>query len=147
MAHPLEHLKGAPMRYCGGSWKGHLGWINCEKGPTALKRHTIVDLDDGFGGLKKSCVEKGNCDARFSEPNNLAEAAMQQHSDIEDTMRLLAKQLAACNVQPNNDILVIIQSKLDRATEIQRSMGSKAKWRAVEYDEYDVFTVDEEESL
>jgi hypothetical protein len=130
--------RGAEIRFVRGKYLGYMGWINLEGKKTAASVDVIVQgykETDGSTCNRATTVRKTSVRPRAqAAPRSRAEAIMQQHPEIEQTMEKLARQLAKCELSTRSaSILHIFATKLQDATARQIAMGNRATWKRVQY--------------
>jgi hypothetical protein len=134
--------RGEEVRFVRGKYIGYTGWINRDGDETAVSIAVIVngykDKKTGVTTNKATTVRTESVRVKAQPaPNSRAEAIMQQHPEIEQTMEKLARQLAKCDLSPlSTSILQIFATKLQEESARQIAMGNRATWKRVQYDEY-----------
>jgi hypothetical protein len=129
--------RGDEIRIVGGKHIGNTGWFNLDGDETPCYFPVMLDgfykHPDGRTRNKTTSVMKEHVGSKDLQlPGSRAEAIMQQHSDIEQMMVKLARQLAKCELNPrSNSIQQIFAKKLQDATARQTAMGSKATYKRV----------------
>jgi hypothetical protein len=132
--------RGEEIRFVRGKYIGYTGWINLDGDESDVSIAVIVSgyKDKKKGGSrfdKKKTVRKESVRSKLEPaPRSRAEAILQQHPEIEQTMEKLARQLAKCELSPSSaSILQIFAMKLQDATARQIAMGNRAIWKKVRY--------------
>ena len=126
--------KGKAIHILGGTYKGKSSWINIDKCKTAESSYVIIVMDDGTEVEK--LIHDWNFDfATRRKPRSYAEAALQQHPDINLQLNKLCEALSMLKV--DNDMpkmLLIFNERLNAAAKFQQSRkGKKAVYRTVSY--------------
>ena len=135
---------GEEIRFVRGKYIGYTGWIDLDGDETAVSIAVIVsgykDKKNGRTSNKTTTVRKTSVSSMAQPaPQSRAEAIMQQHLEIEQTMEKLACQLAKCELNPRSaSIHQIFATKLQAATARQIAMGNRATWKKVQYESGDV---------
>ena len=148
---PTPVVKGGPIRFVKGHYKGEVGWYDGAKQPgakaakKAKMRYVIVDQDVlVFTRVRVSSI-RGNPD---ETPNNYAEAILQQHEDIQADIIELCEKLASCNLKTNKEILKVFNKELRFARkEILNQAQSKIRYRVVHYGDVEEDEVSTDTSL
>lgn len=128
----LELRKGTECLLVGGTYRGCIGWLDKDKVATACQCYVIIMK---AGTLKLARVNKESVGKRHVAPTNFAEAAFQQHKDLNECMGKLVKKLAQCRIDGSPEVTAFFRKKLDAAYGHQMTLGSKAVWKDVEYDD------------
>jgi hypothetical protein len=68
-----------------------------------------------------------------ANPRTYEEAALMQHSDIEKAMIDLAEKLAQLGLVDNTESIRLFSNELNFARDYQAKLGSKARYRNVNY--------------
>jgi hypothetical protein len=135
----MSSNRGEEIRFVGGKYIGYTGWRNLDGDKTAASVAVIVhgykDKKNGSTSNKTTVVRKTSVSSKAQPaPQSRAEAIMQQHPEIEQTMEKLARQLAKCELSTRSaSILHIFATKLQDATARQIAMGNRATWKRVQY--------------
>lgn len=133
LAIKMSAQKGQEIRFIRGKYQGQTGWVNAAKKKTKKGlQPVIVKMDNGVE--KQTRVKVTSFRTPFSAANNYAEAALQQHPDMELAMIKLAESVAECGLRDINEMLVIFEAEIERAKFILLSKGSSARYRIVTCD-------------
>ena len=129
--------KGDKIYFCGGKYFGLRGWINNSKDSTEFYMYVLVDL--GEGEIKATRVLKENIGVGRSKkgsPDTFQEAIFEQHPDIEKVMKLLARELARCDLSviDAQETTEVFGGMLLNAVFKQSLLGNKACFRKVVFD-------------
>ena len=128
---PLAERKGIPVRILSKKYKKCPAWRDTNHSDTRCKVHVIIEYEPGK--LRGTLINKENVADDYPEPTSYEEAALQQIDQIDYAMDHLCKLLSEANIQSGEEITRIFSAKLDRATIIQFSKGTSAKWFQVNY--------------
>ena len=125
---------GDAIKFVGGTYVGHDGWMDPKRSATKMKFPMIVSL--GEGATKTTMVLKENVELvrDIQPPRCLEEAVLQQHLLLNKAMNALVKQFAQCGLESPNTMAAIFKVRLQRAIDKQRNLGPKAWLRPVVYD-------------
>jgi hypothetical protein len=132
----IQADKADAIRFIGGRYVGKTGWLRRsrhKRGSTCY--YVLVDLGDDT--VVKTYVQIDNISsAEVEEPASYATALLQQHVDIELTMKTLARQLASCSIDEPiaADLCTIFALQLNLAINKQANKGSKARYRNVDFE-------------
>jgi hypothetical protein len=133
----IQADKADAIRFIGGRYAGKTGWLQRlrrKRGSTCY--YVLVDLGDNTV-VKTSYVQIDNIGtAEVEEPASYATAFLQQHVDIELTMKTLARQLASCSIDKPiaADHCTIFALQLNLAILKQANKGSKGRYRNVDFE-------------
>ena len=131
MAKGEEMVKGEEIRFVKGTYAGNQGWLNTsKKSKSGRYDYVIVNLDDKE---KPTRVLKSSIRKPFQEPETYEEAAVQQHPEMELAMIRLAEMFAECGVQQAGETVKLFVKELERAHHHQLQLGSKARYRNVNF--------------
>jgi hypothetical protein len=130
--------RGEEIRFVRGKYMGYTGWLNKDGNESAKSVAVIVNgykEKNGATSNKTTTVRKESVRPKDqTAPRSRAEAIMQQHPDIEQTMEKLARQLAKCELNPRStSIQQMFATALQDATARQIAMGNTATWKRVRY--------------
>ncbi|KAL7562085.1 hypothetical protein ACA910_015407 [Epithemia clementina (nom. ined.)] len=105
------------------------------------QKYAVVG-DLGEGRHKATSVYKENVllKSSYRAPRCFEEALLEQHVDISKTLKKLVTQLAQCGLRQTDVLIMLIKIRLQRAIDKQARLGSKARWRHVNYKEPKVST-------
>ena len=129
---------GDEIRFVGGKHVGCTGWVDLDGDETAACIAVVVngykDKRSRSASNKSTTVRKESVRLMAQPaPQSRAEAIMQQHPEIEQTMEKLARQLAKCELSPRSASMhKIFARKLQDATARQIAMGDRATWKKVQ---------------
>ncbi|CAB9522900.1 unknown protein [Seminavis robusta] len=125
--------KGDAIRFVKGTYAGYNGWMNKSKRtkPKSPYRYVVVDLKDSHE--KATRVKLTSIKPRFEAPRCFEEAALQQYEDMEQAMVRLAELFAQCGIGGPLGAMQLFEEELNRAVKVQRELGSKARFRRVDW--------------
>lgn len=140
-----ESRKGSPIRFVAGTYKGKTGWKDVGKGTTDHRICVIVDM--GSGREKMALVSKRSWAEVHQLPKSIQEAALQQHTAIDDLMSNLATLLSTMDFSQSSDkervtivdpelkagFVEILVGMIDKASRAQAKLGSDAVWKPVQF--------------
>jgi hypothetical protein len=127
--------KGEAIRFKKGSFKGKTGWIDNDGSIMEQMVQVYVENWNNKGQTKNAKVMKINiAPLHRPSPSSYAEAVIQQNPDIEDTLEKLCRNLAMCDIKKDGKgIMEVISNSLEQATEEQRKLGYKKRYRQVNF--------------
>ena len=131
--------KGEPIRFVRGTYKGETGWMDrANKKSRRSKKNTkiwvIVDEinDDETEGIHTQ-VEQTSVRNAHTQATTWAEAAVQQHPDLESKIIEMTRHFAACDIEGHQDgVLALVGRELEDANQEMRA-SKKAKWFRVDW--------------
>jgi hypothetical protein len=124
--------KGDQIRFVKGKYAGFQGWKDSsrKKKKGSRYRPVIIQLE---GSEHMTSVHRASYRSPFQAPRSFEEAALQQHSDLELAMIRVADMFAELGVTDNRIAVNIFDKELKRAREDQLKLGSKARYRKVDF--------------
>jgi hypothetical protein len=126
--------KGQSIRFVGGKYGGKKGWINVDK--TAGEETTPVIVNLKKKGEKETYVYNFSFEIEHAtEPSSYAGAVLKQCPDLDCALTKLCRDFAKCSIKKDYPgFAAIIERKLQEATELIESKGSRGLYRRIEFD-------------
>ena len=91
--------RGKEVRFIRGTYKGCVGWLDkANKSKKKSKMIYVIVDDEDYGEEVNTRVWKSSYRERLKVPTTWAEAAVQQHPEIEDAVIETARLFASCRI-------------------------------------------------
>jgi hypothetical protein len=109
-------IKGGKIRFIRGSYKGCTGWLDTEnKSKRKSKMIWVVVNDADYNEEVHTKVWQTSIRESFKVPATWAEAAVQQHPEIEGAVIEVARLFALCLIADEKSVIQLIGNKIRRA--------------------------------
>lgn len=132
-----DYTKGDKIRIIKGKYVGCEAWKDGKKKRKkgSRSRPVIVRLADG--SEKRTNIYTNSYKMLHGHPSCYEEAAMQQHTDMELALMRFAEMWISCRMTAESDefALEFLKLELNEARSKFKDLGSKARYRLVEFDE------------
>ena len=131
---PTAAKKGLEIRFIAGKYAGLSGWVNDAQ--TSDEKITAVIVHQGRKGEKCTFVHTHSFRYKsIAEAKTKAEAALQQHPNIEKSIVTATRQVASCYITEKNvaGFRNVLVEELDKAREYQEAKGSRARYGKVDW--------------
>jgi hypothetical protein len=137
----FDSSKGTPIQIVGGDHSGCSGWIDKSRHPTNCFTPVILNKKK-HNRLQEiqTKVQHENyiLHTELKPPTSYEDAMLQQHTDINELLNKLVREMAQCELTGANEtsqknISSIFLSRLHKARQRQDVKGSKARWRKIKF--------------
>jgi hypothetical protein len=126
-------IKGDEIRFIRGSYKELNGWLDtANKCKRKSKFIWVVVNDEDYDEEIHTKVWKSSVREKKKAPTTWAEAAVQQHPEIEDAVIEVARLFASCLITDEKSVIELIGSEI-RLAQKENSTMTKQTVRVVEY--------------
>jgi hypothetical protein len=125
--------KGEKIRFVKGRYQNLTGWKDksYKKKRGSNYRGVIVKFEDG--SQKVTRVKKSSFRPSHEDAVCFEQAAMQQNPDMEHAMIRFAEMWVECHINSNDKAVEYLHYEIERARLRQKELGSKARYRKVEF--------------
>jgi hypothetical protein len=127
--------KGKEIRFIRGSYEGCIGWLdkaNKSKKKSKMVHVIIVDDDEECDEEVHTKVWRSSFCERHKAPTTWAQAAVQQHPEIEKAVIEAAKLFASCIIADEKSVMDYFAFEIERAQK-ENADQAKKTIRAVEF--------------
>jgi hypothetical protein len=131
-----QPTKGNEIRFIRGTYKGCTGWLDtANKSKKKSKTIWVVvndEEDDEYNEEIHTKVWRTSIREKPKAPTTWAEAAVQQHPEIEDALLEVARLFATCEIADENSVIALIGTEIQRA-QTENSCLTKQTVRVVRF--------------
>ena len=108
--------KGKETRFIRGTYKGCVGWLDkANKSKKKSKMVYVIVDDQDYEEEVPTRVWTSSFRDRHKTPTTWAEAAVQQHPEIEDAVIETARLFASCMISDEKAVMDLIAQEIRRA--------------------------------
>jgi hypothetical protein len=112
--------RGKEIRFTRGTYKGCVGWLDkANKAKRKSKMIYVIVEDQDYGEEVHTRVWRSSYRERHKVPTTWAEAAVQQHPEIEDAVFETARLFASCRISGDENEKTVMDFI---ATEIRKAI-------------------------
>ena len=111
-----QPVKGGEIRFIRGTYKECTGWLDtANKSKKKSKMIWVVVNDEDYDEEVHTQVWRTSIRERHKVPVTWAEAAVQQHPEIEDALLEVARLFATCAIADENSVIELIGKEIQMA--------------------------------
>jgi hypothetical protein len=126
-------IKGDEIRFIRGTYKDLDGWLDtANKSKRKSKTIWVVVDDEDYQEEIHTKVWRSSIRARQIAPKTWAEAAVQQHPEIEDAVIEVARLFASCLIADEKSVIELIGNEI-RQAQTEKSAMTKQTVRVVQF--------------
>jgi hypothetical protein len=127
-------IKGEEIRFIRGTYKGLTGWSDtANKSKKKSKMIWVVVKDEDYDEEIHTKVWRTSIREMQKVPTTWAQAAVQQHQEIEDAVIEVARLFASCSIADETSVIELIGKEIRRAQTENRKQ-TKQTVRVVQFD-------------
>lgn len=136
---PVVPVKGAPIKFTGGNFKGRYGWIDTSRPRKPKMQPVIVNMvEEGYENITRCMIVNYILMSDVNDvPTTYVEAMLQQHPDIDDMLFKLCREMAMCSVDEHtaDQVYDVLNERIKQAKGEQDRLGHDARWRHVNFED------------
>ena len=108
-------VKGEAIRFIRGTYIGCIGWLDTANKCKRSKLIWVVVNDEDYDEEVHTKVWQTSIRESLKQPETWAEAAVQQHPDIESAVIEVARLFASCSIEDEMSVLKLVGEEIRRA--------------------------------